>query len=41
MTLAHRHRSGAGEVFALNPAGLDWPLAVMVPDVALVPLVVF
>lgn len=30
-----------GKVFALNPAGLNWPRAVMVLDVLLVPLVVF
>src|SRR5512146_350847 len=29
------------KVFALNPAGLNWPRAVMVLDVLLVPLVVF
>ena len=29
------------EVFALNPAGINWPRAVMFLDVALVPLVVF
>ncbi|GAA4965465.1 hypothetical protein GCM10023238_36400 [Streptomyces heliomycini] len=29
------------KVFELDPAGLDWPRAVMVLDVALVPLVVF
>ena len=29
------------KVFELNPAGLNWPRAVMVLDVALVPLVVF
>jgi hypothetical protein len=28
-------------VFAFNPAGLNWPRAVMVLDVVLVPLVVF
>lgn len=29
------------KVFALNPAGLNWPRAVMFLDVALVPLIVF
>jgi hypothetical protein len=29
------------KVFALNPAGINWPRAVMFLDVALVPLVVF
>jgi hypothetical protein len=29
------------KVFELNPAGLNWPRAVMFLDVALVPLVVF
>ena len=33
--------SWLGKVFALNPAGLNWPRAVMVLDVLLVPLVVF
>lgn len=30
-----------GRVFALNPAGINWPRAVMFLDVVLVPLVVF
>jgi len=33
--------SWLSKVFELNPAGLNWPRAVMVLDVALVPLVVF
>jgi hypothetical protein len=33
--------SWLGKVFAFNPAGLNWPRAVMFLDVALVPLVVF
>ena len=33
--------SWLSKVFALNPAGLNWARAVMVLDVALVPLVVF
>jgi hypothetical protein len=33
--------SWLGKVFELNPAGLNWPRAVMALDVALVPLVVF
>jgi hypothetical protein len=33
--------SWLGKVFALNPAGLNWPRAVLFLDVALVPLVVF
>ncbi len=33
--------SWLGKVFELNPAGLNWPRAVMYIDVALVPLVVF
>src|SRR5690349_13317798 len=33
--------SWLGKVFTLNPAGLNWPRAVMVLDVLLVPLVVF
>ncbi|MFF0299015.1 FUSC family protein [Kitasatospora sp. NPDC004614] len=36
-----RITSGLSKVFALNPAGLNWPRAVMFLDVALVPLVVF
>ena len=33
--------SWLGKVFELNPAGLNWPRAVMFLDVALIPLVVF
>jgi hypothetical protein len=33
--------SWLSKVFELNPAGLNWPRAVMILDVALVPLVVF
>ena len=33
--------SWLGKVFALNSTGLNWPRAVMVLDVMLVPLVVF
>jgi hypothetical protein len=33
--------SWLGKVFALNPAGLNWPRAVMILDILLVPLVVF
>ena len=33
--------SWLSRVFALNPVGINWPRAVMVLDVALVPLVVF
>ena len=33
--------SWLGKVFKLNPAGLNWPRAVMFLDVALVPLIVF
>src|SRR5690348_3413057 len=33
--------SWPGKVFEFNPAGLNWPRAVMVLDVVLVPLVVF
>ena len=33
--------SWLSKVFKLNPAGLNWPRAVMFLDVALVPLVVF
>jgi hypothetical protein len=29
------------KVFALNPAGLNWPRGVLFPDVTLVPLVIF
>jgi hypothetical protein len=38
---AAKGTSWLGKVFALNPAGLNWPRAVMVFDVMLVPLVVF
>ena len=34
-------RSWLSRVFALNPAGINWPRAVLFLDVALVPLVVF
>src|SRR5689334_23890006 len=34
-------KSWLSKVFELNPAGLNWPRAVMFIDVALVPLVVF
>ena len=34
-------RNWLSKVFEFNPAGLDWPRAVMFLDVALVPLVVF
>jgi Fusaric acid resistance protein-like len=41
----HAHRgkfaSWLAEVFQLNPAGLNWPRAVMFLDIALVPLVLF
>jgi uncharacterized membrane protein YccC len=44
LTQQSSHRGKAmsllGAVFALNPQGLNWPRAVMVMDVALVPLVV-
>src|SRR5690348_16406189 len=40
-TLIGKAASWLGKVFALNPAGLNWPRAVMVLDVLLVPLVVF
>jgi hypothetical protein len=33
--------SWLSKVFELNPAGLNWPRAVMILDVALVPLIVF
>jgi len=33
--------SWLAEVFALNPAGINWPRAVVFLDVVLVPLVVF
>jgi hypothetical protein len=38
---AHGGKSWLSKVFELNPAGLNWPRAVMILDVALVPLVVF
>jgi len=38
---AHGGKSWPSRVFALNPAGLNWPRAVMILDVMLVPLVVF
>jgi Fusaric acid resistance protein-like len=38
---AGKGTSWLGKVFELNPAGLNWPRAVMFLDVALVPLVVF
>jgi hypothetical protein len=38
---AHGRKSWLSKVFELNPAGLNWPRAVMVLDVLLVPLVVF
>ena len=38
---AGKATSWLGKVFELNPAGLNWPRAVMVLDVLLVPLVVF
>ena len=38
---AHRGKSWLSKVFELNPAGLNWPRAVMVLDVLLVPLVIF
>jgi hypothetical protein len=38
---AHRGKSWLSKVFELNPAGVNWPRAVMVLDVLLVPLVVF
>src|SRR6516164_5375179 len=38
---AHGGKSWPSEVFQLNPAGLNWPRAVMILDVMLVPLVVF
>src|ERR1051326_8384198 len=39
--LGGKATSWLGKVFELNPAGLNWPRAVMFIDVALVPLVVF
>ena len=38
---AHGGKSWPSKVFALNPAGLNWPRAVMILDVMLVPLIVF
>src|SRR5215475_8350330 len=38
---AHGGKSRLSKVFELNPAGPNWARAVMVLDVALVPLVVF
>ena len=38
---AHGGKSWLSKVFELNPAGLNWPRAVMVLDVLLVPLVIF
>jgi fusaric acid resistance family protein len=40
---AHRGKTASwlSKVFEVNPAGLNWPRAVMVLDVALVPLVIF
>ena len=38
---AHGGKSWLSKVFELNPAGLNWPRAVMMLDVLLVPLVVF
>jgi hypothetical protein len=38
---AAKGTSWLGKVFELNPAGLNWPRAVMFLDVVLVPLVVF
>jgi Fusaric acid resistance protein-like len=38
---AHRGKSWLSKVFELIPAGLNWPRAVMILDVMLVPLVVF
>ena len=38
---AHRGKSWLAKVFELIPAGLNWPRAVMILDVLLVPLVVF
>jgi fusaric acid resistance family protein len=38
---AHEGKGWPSKVFAFNPAGLNWPRAVMVLDVVLVPLVVF
>jgi hypothetical protein len=38
---AHGGKSWPSKVFELNPAGLNWPRAVMILDVILVPLVVF
>jgi hypothetical protein len=38
---AAKSRSWLGKVFEFNPAGLNWPHAVLFLDVALVPLVIF
>ena len=38
---AHGGKGWPSKVFQLNPAGLNWPRAVMMLDVLLVPLVVF
>src|SRR5215469_13434882 len=38
---AHRGKSWLSKVFEFNPAGLNWPRAVMILDAMLVPLVVF
>jgi GMC oxidoreductase len=38
---AAKSTSWLGKVFALNPAGLNWPHAVLFLDIALVPLVIF
>jgi len=38
---AHGGKSWPSKVFEFNPAGLNWPRAVMVLDVLLVPLVFF
>ncbi len=38
---AHGAKSWLSKVFALTPAGLNWPRAVMILDVMLVPMVVF
>jgi len=39
--MAEKFASWLSKVFGLNPAGLNWPRAVMILDVMLVPLVVF
>jgi len=38
---AHGGKGWPSQVFAFNPAGLNWPRGVMFLDVALVPLIVF